>query len=1022
MTNSLFTKGAQYEVVRKFLDQSFKKGIYEVFPQESYPAPEPPKSTSKKNSKQKQPLYSAPPLLCCRRTKKESERKQNLPPTSKRQLPEDSKKIFTSLFKQLMKNIKARQNATCSPEQNLIDIPEWSEEEISALEEIEKSVCMNKLTPHSVSVKVLEKSPHERVSQFGQTKYSCCTSVLSKSSDFEETKQSVSNCSKHEIAVTESSSEKKDLLSHDILTWKLEAAEKLLERLYRRLLESDETQEIVKIRHNIEDITEKKNDLLEKIANQDISRQKADKTARISTPIREENCSSRLSRLPESDENVPPLSSYTANVPLTSRHSFVKENIEEQYGDTKSENSVHFQANTDRRTESEWSREFPWTYQLKKDNFVYFGNISFRLNQLESMNAILSNRDVFILMPTGGGKSLCYQLPALWGSGVTVVVSPLISLITDQVSQLHQRGVFAAALTGSTTAEVRKYIFDDLRSTAPRLRLLYVTPERISKSQQFHKLLVQLFSRNLLARFVIDEAHCVSQWGHDFRPDYTELKLLKREFPSIPIMALTATATVEVREDIKVQLGISNCVTFQQSFNRTNLTYYVRKKSKDTIREIAEEIQRKRPNQCGIIYCLSQRDCEHVADVLHREYNLLAAAYHAGLSDERRQLTHEDWMSGKVHIICATVAFGMGINKGDVRYVYHYSMPKNIEGYYQESGRAGRDGKQSVCILYFNQADRCRLLRMVSDPDGNREQVLRNEQGVAKMASYCLNDVECRRQLLLSYFNESFDASQCDPPCDNCLYDEPSIEVDMTDHAIGLVETCNSIQEDNGIGPSAQYLVKIYRGFRSHLKSGHERLPHFGKGRDLKEATCHRLIEDLISSQILLVETEIGPYGQVLATLRLKKESRSYDLFRRGQRKFYLKTRVGSALTKAAIENSSPKKSASSKQTSAVEDDDDPILSVVGYENPQSDGGEAFNILVTNLLENRAQWAKNVLKKDVPLTSILTTEEACRIAASWPRDFSSLQRCQLRKFTLENFSSEILQVVNKLIESQRKLP
>ncbi|GJD10779.1 ATP-dependent DNA helicase Q-like 4A [Galdieria sulphuraria] len=640
----------------------------------------------------------------------------------------------------------------------------------------------------------------------------------------------------------------------------------------------------------------------------------------------------------------------------------------------------------------QWTGEFPWTYQLKKDNYIYFGNVSFRPNQLESMNAILSNRDVFVLMPTGGGKSLCYQLPALWGPGVTIVVSPLISLITDQVSQLHEKGIFAAALTASTSAQVRKSIFDDLRATFPRLRLLYVTPERISKSQMFHKFLNQLYGRKLLARFVIDEAHCVSQWGHDFRPDYTQLKLLKREFPDIPIMALTATATVEVREDIKVQLGIPNSVTFQQSFNRSNLTYCVREKKKNSIQEIAEEIRERYVHECGIIYCLSQRDCEMLADTLYHEYDILAAPYHAGLGDERRQLTHEDWMSGRVHVICATVAFGMGINKGDVRYVYHYSMPKNIEGYYQESGRAGRDGKQSDCILYFSHADRFRLLRMVSDSEGNQEQALRNEQGVAKMASYCLNDVECRRQLLLAYFNESFDPIHCNPPCDNCTHTEPAIEMDFTEHALGLVETCQSIQEEDDKGPSAQYLIKVYRGSHSGLKAGHSSLMSFGKGKEMKEATCHRLIEDLISCQIFRVHTEMGPYGQVMATLRVNKSSSHYTSLYHGQRRFCLKTRAKNE-----------------DRIQSCEQVADCNSSLVSEQ------------LVEHLLACRKKWLQRLPNTEsTPLTCVLTSAEAYKIASAFPIDMSTLRNCLSRRFALEHFANDILDTVAQYYPQQQK--
>ncbi|GJQ11759.1 hypothetical protein GpartN1_g3550.t1 [Galdieria partita] len=1015
-----FSKGLEYPKVRTFLDQSFKKGCYEVFPQIMYPGPSSDggKKKVQKNANKKQPLYITPPLLCLRET---NISKENQPPPEKRQVPKDPSKILPAIstldhnylskqepFVLSQRTELGLENGQSQEKLHILDIPEWSEEDLSALEEIEKHVCFRRSALEDISNNHQNTQDKETNVRMNET----CMSETSEPVHIEKHDNNTSALALHSSKVVDIDPSRDECSTKDatfttqMLYWKLEAAESLLERLNSRLLRSTHVEEVIQLRNDIEDVTRKKNEIVAQVTESNLDES-------ISRFVHNDHHMQSPKKQPNTDSVSVSYSSEKPNA-VTEEDNHCREemtDIHNPFRPSSTVSSVLLDISESPEKEDwdiltvrnesnlQWTGEFPWTYQLKKDNFVYFGNVSFRPNQLEAMNAILSNRDVFVLMPTGGGKSLCYQLPALWGPGVTIVVSPLISLITDQVSQLHEKGIFAAALTASTSAQVRKSIFDDLRATFPRLRLLYVTPERISKSQMFHKFLNQLYSRNLLARFVIDEAHCVSQWGHDFRPDYTQLKLLKREFPDIPIMALTATATVEVREDIKVQLGIPNSVTFQLSFNRTNLTYCVREKKKNAIQEIAQEIREKYKDECGIIYCLSQRDCEMLADILYREHHILAAPYHAGLGDERRQLTHEDWMSGRVHVICATVAFGMGINKGDVRYVYHYSMPKNIEGYYQESGRAGRDGKQSDCILYFSHADRFRLLRMVSDSEGNQEQALRNEQGVAKMASYCLNDVECRRQLLLAYFNESFDPIHCIPPCDNCTHTEPAIEMDFTEHALGLVEACESIQEENDKGPSAQYLVKVYRGSHSGLKTGHSSLMSFGKGKEMKEATCHRLIEDLISCQIFRVYTEVGPYGQVMATLRVNKSSSHYHSLCRGQRRFCLKTRAKNGWSKAIEENRSK------KQTSVMED---PIQSC----EPNHNCSLVSNELSEYLLQCRKQWLQRLPDaENTPLSCVLTSAEAHKIASVCPSDVSTLRNCLSRKFVLEHFANDILDAV-----------
>lgn len=617
-----------------------------------------------------------------------------------------------------------------------------------------------------------------------------------------------------------------------------------------------------------------------------------------------------------------------------------------------------YEPGRDDDTAAQWretdSRTFPWSLQLAMENRNIFGNPGFRQNQREAMNAALSGKDVFILMPTGGGKSLCYQLPSLLQDGVTVVISPLLSLIQDQVDHLWSNQIPCGALTSGTPVRTKNELMKDLYNTKPMSKLIYVTPEKISRSPAFFDLLSSLSTRKLLQRFVIDEAHCVSQWGHDFRPDYKELAIFKQRFPQVPIMALTATATPEVREDIKVQLRISRqCVMFKQSFNRTNLAYEVRRKKKSVVDEIAMEIKTIHQGEAGIIYCFSQRDCVHVAETLATKHQLRALPYHAGLSDELRRANQTEWSSGSVQIICSTLAFGMGIDKANVRFVYHHTIPKNIEGYYQESGRAGRDGQLSRCILYFSMSDRMKVLNMMLQdaPGGNpysrgrggrgrgrgrrggssrnrtgscgnpmnEGQVLRNTQGLAKITAYCLNDIECRRTLLLSHFDEKFDSSRCDPKCDNCKNTGGVLcNVDMTDHGLAIAEVVGACQSTGRqvSGQSGAYIVEFYMGRKSRVKnSGHLSHRHFGAGKgSLKDNDVYRIIEELCSLKILQVICDINAYGGVQSQLLRSWDSRPFQKLQSGQSKIFLQSR-GKLKSTAKPKRSSAEAGASSATT-----------------------------------------------------------------------------------------------------------
>jgi RecQ family ATP-dependent DNA helicase len=401
-------------------------------------------------------------------------------------------------------------------------------------------------------------------------------------------------------------------------------------------------------------------------------------------------------------------SSYSSAVPkvstpITPRASMHTSNLS-ICKDTPS--NTQLSASTDSIIRSEYSNwNFPWSRNVKKALKQVFKLSGFRKNQLEAVNATMAGKDVFVLMPTGGGKSLCYQLPAIISPGVTIVVSPLISLIQDQIQGLIQRGIGAMTVSSSLSEADKNNAFLELTHEFPICKVFYITPEMLMRSNKFQNVLEILLRKNRLSRFVVDEAHCLSQWGHDFRPDYKELGFFKVKYPTIPIMALTATANHRVQADIIHNLKIDSCIKFSQSFNRPNLRYTIVPKNKGTELEIVSFINTRHAGQSGIIYCLSKKDCETMAAKLQGKYRINAAYYHAGLAPKDRLVIQSRWARNEIQVIVATIAFGMGIDKPDVRFVIHHSMPKSLEGYYQETGRAGRDGLDSSCIFYYTYAD-----------------------------------------------------------------------------------------------------------------------------------------------------------------------------------------------------------------------------------------------------------------------------------------------------------------------------
>ena len=603
---------------------------------------------------------------------------------------------------------------------------------------------------------------------------------------------------------------------------------------------------------------------------------------------------------------------------------------------------------------------------LKAKLKEFFGFDSFKEGQEEIIRHLIAGNNAFVLMPTGGGKSLCYQLPALVMDGTAIVISPLIALMKNQVDAIRgfvsgQDGIahfLNSSLSKAQISEVRKDLIDGVT------KLLYVAPESLTKAEN-----IALLKETRISFYAIDEAHCISEWGHDFRPEYRRIRAIMEEIGTAPVIALTATATPKVQSDIQKNLGMLDAKVFKSSFNRPNLYYEIRDKS-DPKREIIKFIK-QHPHRSGIIYCLSRKKVEELAELLNIN-GIKALPYHAGLDARTRAENQDRFLSEEIDVIVATIAFGMGIDKPDVRFVIHYDIPKSIEGYYQETGRAGRDGKEGICIAFYSYKDILKLEKFMQGKPVAEQEI--GKQLLQETVAYAESN-QCRRKLLLNYFGESYDKDNCGA-CDNCLH--PKKQFDGQEEMCLVIELIQSVPEHFKM----EHLANILSGTTNALiKSyNHDQLELFGAGSDhTVKFWCAVIHQGLI---LHLLDKEIESYGLISVTEKgLEFFSSPYPLMLTEEREF--------------VEG---------------EDDDDDTYGAAANRG----GGGGDTMLLSMLKDLRKSVAKRLGLQQWVVFSDASLED---MSIMYPVTYDELKNCQgVGEGKAHKFGREFIELIGKYVQ------